>query len=184
MSLDKYKINKEHNLLIRYLSLFTLILFFQNQIFFNSMIHIYNIISKFILSFFIEINLINNLLILSNNYTYIINQYCISPNSYLLICLVFLTIPLKLKSLFKIILKSILIFSIFNLIRIIFLMLVHLKLGQEIFNKYHNFFFQSLTAIAITIIVIYYLKTTNIKNKIPLYTDIKYLINEIIKNKK
>lgn len=175
---------KETNIFLRYISIVILIVIFLSNAFLDFFIWLFTIISYYFLQLFIGVELIDLKLHLTNNYIFIVVKECIAPSAYILITLIFLTLPLKFSKIIKPYLYSILIFSLFNLIRILFLMWVHITFGAEYFDKYHLIFYQGLSGIVVALIVIYYLRKNKIKKVYPVYSDLKYLTENIKFNKK
>ncbi|MCA9460229.1 MAG: hypothetical protein KC550_06800, partial [Nanoarchaeota archaeon] len=147
--------------------------------FLNSIIYIFNWISYYFLNFFVSTELINGDLILEGKNRFIIVKECIAPNAYILIGIIFMTLPVSFKTLRKILFKSILIFTFFNLVRILFLMWVHVIFGAYYFEKYHLVFYEGLSGIVTALIIIYYLRKEKIKKVYPVLSDVKYLLNSI-----
>jgi hypothetical protein len=109
------------------------------------------------------------------NYNLTINMIreCIAPSAYILFSIIFLSIPLKnLKYNFELLIKSYIIFTVINFIRIFLLILIHLTYGNYIFNQFHFYIYSILGSLICAIIVLYLYKKYNLRKKIPVYTDI------------
>ena len=83
------------------------------------------------------------------------------------------------KKIYKAILKSYLIFTVLNFLRIIILMSVFIYLGKETFDKIHVIFYEFVSGIMVACVVIYYLKKHKIRKIYPFFSDIKHLISQI-----
>ena len=174
---NNYINSYDKEILIRYFSLILFTLLFVNDIFVDFMSFILTNLSHLILNLFFEIELINNFTLLVNNSNYFeVVRECVAPSAYLFLSTIFLTIPIKLNKLFNILIKSIILFSIFNLFRIIILIIVFIVYGQEIFDNLHLLFYQVLSGIFVGFMIVYYLRKNNIKNKFPLIEDVKYIV--------
>ncbi|MCA9460437.1 MAG: hypothetical protein KC550_07870, partial [Nanoarchaeota archaeon] len=172
----KYENTKELNIFLRYIFLVFLIIIFLSDFFLNVIIFLFNWISYYFLNIFVSTELINGDLILDGKNKFIIVRECIAPSAYILIGIIFMTLPVAFKTLSKILLKSVLVFTLFNLIRILFLMWVHIIFGAYYFEKYHLVFYEGLSGIVTALIIIYYLRKEKIRKVYPIFSDIKYLI--------
>jgi len=142
-------------------------------------------ISYYFLKIFIEVNLIDGAIHLSNNFIFLIVEECIAPNAYMLITLIFFTLPINnFKLVFSLWFKSIVLFSAFNLIRILFLMWIHITYGLYYFEKYHLIFYQGLSGVVVALIIIYFLRKNSIKKVYPIISDVRYLIKQVKLKKK
>jgi len=168
---------------IRYILIIILILFFLNKSFSTPLSIILTKISYYFLKTFTQVTLINNQITFPDGSTFLIIKECIASSAYILISIIFLSIPINPKITYKPILKSYLIFTIFNTLRIFLLMTIHIKLGQTIFDLIHIAFYEFISGIGVAIIIIYYLKKLKIKKIYPFYSDIIYLISQIKKKK-
>jgi len=115
----------------------------------------------------------------SVNYLFEIAKACIALSAYILISIVFFSIPIKFKKIVKIYLKSILVFTSFNIIRILVLMSINLILGKTYFELVHLAFYQLLSGVVTALIIIYFLKKEKITEVIPVFSDLKTLFLEI-----
>ncbi len=176
-----YANNVELFLFIRYFSIILLILLFQSSFFLDFFISVFTYISYWFLNIFLEVKMVDGALFLSNSNVFYVVEECIASSAYILITLVFFTLPLKPKDLSKMFLLSITWFTFFNLIRILFLMWVHITFGQYYFDKYHLVFYQGLSGVVVALIIIYYLRKNKITGLYPVISDLKFLISSIKK---
>ena len=175
--------NKIIHIFFRYSSLMILVYLFNLNLIKELLIKIYTLSSYYILNLFFKITL-NNDIIIINQSKFLIIESCVAIGVYLLISLIYFTIPIKIKNLFKIYIKSILFFSIFNLIRILLLITIQINFGQEIFEKIHLIFYETISGILTAGIITYYLKKEKITKIYPIYSDLKYIYQNIkFKNK-
>lgn len=176
--------NNPKILLTRYIIVSILILIFLSDIFTQNLSKLLTLISYYYLSIFTNVQLIDNQLIFPNGAIFLIIKECVAISAYILISIIFLTLPINPKKIYKEILNSYFVFTIFNLVRILILMTVHIKLGETAFNQIHVLFYEFISGVGVAIIVIYYLKKLKIKKMYPVISDIIYLIKEIFKTKK
>ena len=174
---------KEISIFARYIFLLFSTLIFLSTFFLNIMMSTFSYLSYLFLNLFTTATLSNNILTLPNNVLFLVVKECIAPNAYMLITLLYFSLPINSKVLVKIWLKSIILFSIFNLIRILLLMFIHVKFGIYWFDKLHLIFYEGLSGVVTALIIIYYLRKEKIVGVYPIYSDVKYLI-EILKGKK
>lgn len=170
---------EEFSITFRYITLFGLTYFFLSSFFLDFMIEIFLYMSYYFLKIFTQVNLVDGILYLSNNYQFLIVKECIAPSAYILISLVFLTLPVKLEKIYLIWFKSILWFSFFNIVRIFLLMWIHVEFGVLYFEKVHLLFYEGLSGIVVALIVIYYLRNNDIKKIYPIFSDVKHLFNSM-----
>lgn len=185
MGFFKKNIKKfELNIFYRYIFLFVLSFILLSSIFTTIFIEIFNKIIYFLFSFFISINIENSIIHISNSYFQIIPE-CIATHAYLLIAFFIFSYPFKFKASILIFLKSAFYFSIFNIIRIIFLFLIQIYFGQYYFNLFHLVFYEFLSAVISSFIVLYeiksnrkslFIKSNKNERILPLITDIKRLV--------
>lgn len=180
---QEVKYDTEFSILIRYVFILFSVYLFLSSFFLNFFMNLFSYISYLFLSLFTQVTFSGNIIKLPGNIFFIIVKECIAPNAYMLITLVFFSLPIDLKVLFKIWLKSILLFSFFNLIRILILMFIHVKFGVFWFDKVHLIFYEGLSGVVTALIIIYYLRREKIKGMYPIYTDIKYLIEKVSSKK-
>ncbi|NQZ85486.1 MAG: pacearchaeosortase [Nanoarchaeales archaeon] len=168
-------------LLVRYVMLSILINFFLSEIFYNTVANILTYSSYYFLLIFENVQLIGNNITLENGDIFLIVKECVAISAYILISLIFLSIPISTKKIYKAILKSYLIFTVLNFLRIIILMSVFIYLGKETFDKIHVIFYEFVSGIMVAFVVIYYLKKHKIRKIYPFFSDVKYLLLEIMK---
>ncbi|MFW6285547.1 MAG: hypothetical protein ACOC16_00075 [Nanoarchaeota archaeon] len=168
--------NKYFYILFRYLLLIFLIFFFQTDFFNNILIVIFTFISYFLLKNVTQVELLENSLLINNEYLFLIVEECIAPSAYIFISLIFLSIPIEMKNIFNILIRSIILFSFINFIRIFLLMLTHIYYGVILFEKLHMIFYEIVSGIILFFIIIYYLKKEKIRKKYPFISDIQRLI--------
>jgi exosortase/archaeosortase family protein len=174
----------EKLLFIRYSILSILIIFFLSEYFTKPMENILTNLSYYYLTLFTNVQLINNEIILENGHIFLIIKECVAISAYILISLIFLSIPINTKKIYKSILKSYFIFTILNLLRIVILMTVFIFLGEETFDKIHVLFYEFVSGVMVSGVVIYYLKKHKIRKVYPFFSDMKFLILEIKNHKK
>ncbi len=179
----KSNFEKEISILIRYLFIFISVYIFLSFYFSKFFMVLFTYISYYFLKLFTTVSLSSNILTLPGNTIFLVVKECIAPNAYMLITLLFFSLPIDLRIIFKIWLKSVFWFSFFNLIRILILMFIHVKFGVFWFDKVHLIFYEGLSGVVTALIIIYYLRKEKIKGIYPIYSDVKYLIG-IIKEKK
>jgi len=167
----------EVKLLIRYFLLMILILFFISNFFINILTDLFLKIVYFFFNFYKKIIIIETGFKIENNTTFLILKECIASQVYILITIVFFTLPIKLKKIFKIWSLSVIYFTILNLIRIIILIGIYLKFGIYYFEKLHILFYEGLTGVLTGLIIVYFVKKEKIK-VYPIYSDVKNIINK------
>ena len=175
---------REFSIFLRYLSIFALILIIQSYFFLDTLMKVFAYISYYFVSLFVTASLINWEIHIEPNTIFLIVEECIAPAAYMLIGIIFLTLPIAWRTIVKSIVYAFLAFTIFNILRIFILMWIHLRYGVETFDKYHLLFYDFLSGIGVGLIIIYFLYKYNIKKVYPIYSDVKYLISVIVKNKK
>lgn len=180
---QKLKYKKEISIFIRYIFILFSVYLFLSEIFLNILMTSFSYISYLFLKLFTTPTLSENIISLPENIKFLVVKECIAPNAYMLITLVFFSLPIELKILFRIWIKSILWFSFFNLIRILLLMFIHVEFGLVWFDKVHLLFYEGLSGVVTALIIIYYLRREKIKGVFPIYTDVKYLV-ELLNSKK
>lgn len=187
--MKKQKINlnsnifqKEISIFIRYLFILFSVYLFLSTIFLNIMMDFFTYISYLFLNLITTPTLLENTISLPGNVIFLVVEECIAPNAYMLITLVFFSLPIEFRILFKIWLKSVLWFSFFNLIRILLLMFIHVEFGTVWFDKVHLIFYEGLSGVVTALIIIYYLRKENIVKKYPIYSDVLELIGIIKKD--
>lgn len=180
---QKLKYETEISIFIRYAFILLSVYFFLSEIFLNVLMTSFSYISYFFLKLITTPTISENIISLPGNVMFLVVKECIAPNAYMLITLVFFSLPIELKTLFKIWLKSVLWFSFFNLIRILLLMFIHVELGTVWFDKVHLIFYEGLSGVVTALIIIYYLRREKIKGIFPIYSDVKYLVQTLNRKK-
>lgn len=171
--------SKEFNIFFRYIALMLFIAFFLSNMFLNFMSIFFLQVSSLFVNIFVDAKIIGGALHLANDSIFLIVEECIAPSAYILIFLIFLTLPISYKKLFRILIYTFILFSFFNLVRILFLMWVHMEFGLYYFEQYHLLFYKGLTGVVTGLLIIYFLRKDEVKRIYPIYSDIKYLIKKI-----
>lgn len=111
-------------------------------------------------------------------------QACIAASAYyLLLILILLTKDIKFKTIIKMFVLGSFLILIANIVRIIILILVLLHIGINWFETVHLFFWRLVASVIVVIIWIYLVRKYQIKS-IPIYSDIRYLLDRSIFKKK
>ena len=174
----KYKLkflkNKSFVILLRYLILlglmFTLPLIY--KIF--TPLTIYPSVS--LLKLFYDVT-INNLLIVINDKTFIqIIPACIAGSAYLLLLMLNLSVPIKLKKRVYLIFISFFTLLILNILRI-FILSVLFHHNFIFFDLTHKLFWYFLSTAFVVLIWLFIVKNYSIK-EIPVYSDVRYLARQ------
>jgi len=167
LKISKLKSNYFIQVLVRYLFIFFINFFLFSKFFSNSMSYLFTQISYWSLSIFYNIDLFKQSIFYKYNEILIVES-CISIPTYIFFTLFFFA--LNEKRVFKAWLLSCSIFSVLNLFRMIFLILILIHFGNEIFINIHFIFYQALTSFFT--IIIYMLIYIKYKFKtIPVYSD-------------
>lgn len=180
----KYLSKIEKQILIRYFFLITLTYIFLNNFFLYYIQILYTNIIYFFLNLFIPIKINSNIILIKSlNISFEVINACVANQAYILIGFIFLSIPIKnIKILFIIIVKSFILFSIFNLLRILLLIIIYFYFGEVWFKNLHLLFYEFLSGVITGIIIIYYLRKYNnyyIKNqRLPIISDLKNILKE------
>ena len=164
---------------LRYSLILMLTIFFLSEVFVNIVSFILIKLSYYFLKTFTDVMLINQELVFPNGAIFLIVKECIATSAYILITLIFLSIPIHPKDIYRSILKSYIVFTIFNIIRIFILMFVNIKFGEQMFNMIHLAFYEIISAIGAAVIIIYYLRKQKIRRLYPFVSDMKHLIFEV-----
>lgn len=110
-----------------------------------------------------------------NQYSFFFVPACIASSAYYLMSLLVLTTrDISLNKSIKMLLIGFLGIFTLNIIRIVFLILVFIYFGLDIFNKVHLVFWYGVSTLFVVIIWLFLTKLYKIKT-IPVYSDIKYL---------
>lgn len=170
--------NSYISIIIRYLLIVLLILSINSKLFISTLSKLFLYSSYFTTNLFGSSYISGIYLYFANSSFFIIKE-CLALNAYILIAFLFLSIPLNLKLLSKTLIKSFIILTFFNFLRIIVLMYIYVFYGDIGFEILHYLFYQGLSGIFVALIVIYYLKKEEIKHLYPIYSDLKYLIGRL-----
>ena len=161
------KNEKEFSILIRYTSLVLLIFIFQTDLFNRILEIVFNQIAYWFLNLFTNTILQDSILYINNQFMFLIVDECLAASAYIFIATILLTMPINLKLNFNILWKSLIVFTFVNLIRILFLMWVHLIFGETAFNNIHLIFYEAVSGILVALIIIYFLKKKQNKKTLP-----------------
>jgi exosortase/archaeosortase family protein len=138
------------------------------------------VLSSILLGFFYKVSIIGNTISL-NNITYIeIISACIAGSAYLFLLILNLTTPMENKKRFFSIAFSFLALLILNVFRIFLLSILYYN-NSIFFGLTHLFFWYFLSTFFVIFIWFLSVKLFSIQ-KIPIYSDIKYIINRIKTN--
>lgn len=170
--------NSYISIIIRYLLIVLLILSINFKLFISTLSKLFLYGSYFITNLFGS-SYISGIYLHFGNSSFFIIKECLALNAYTLIAFLFLSIPLNLKLSSKILIKSFIILTFFNFLRIVGLMYIDVFYGNIGFEILHYIFYQGLSGIFVALIVIYYLKKEKIKHSYPMYSDLKYLFGKL-----
>ena len=119
-----------------------------------------------------------------NGSEFVMIEACIATSAYyLLILLILTTKDIGFKKSISMLLLGSLLILLMNIFRIIFLILTVLKLGDNWFGIIHMTFWYFISSIYVFLVWILLIKKFNVHN-IPIYSDAKYLINQIKKKRR
>ena len=171
------KINKIYLITIRYLILLG---------FMFSIGLIYLIFTKLTINsvafllrmFFEEVVIKGNIIVIGFDVIQIVPA-CVAGSAYLLLLILNLTVPMKLKKRIKFILLSFAILFVLNVLRIVFLASLYVN-GSVYFDFSHKLFWYGLSTVFVVGIWFGMVRVFKIK-KIPVYTDVLYFLKEIKK---
>lgn len=164
------------SIIIRYFLIIILVNFFLLTWFSEILGFIFTRISYFFLSLFFDVSLVLGNILWNNHLFSIVNE-CIGVSAYVLLSFLFFSMPLRKNILLKALGFSLLVYSLANLMRIMFLMAVFILFGENFFESLHLIFYQALTGVIVGFIFVYFYRKYKIKEK-PLISD----INMILKN--
>jgi exosortase/archaeosortase family protein len=135
-------------------------------------------LSAFLLKiFFSQVSVYQNFLSINSNIFIQLIPACIAGSAYLLLLILNLSVPMKIKTRICSILFSFLILLLLNVIRISLLAFIY-KENLTLFNTTHMIFWYFLSTIFVIGIWFLTVKIFSIK-EIPIYSDIKSLIKDI-----
>ena len=163
--------NKLYGLILRYLTLIAVAL--PNLWIFYSIftpLTIYPV--YFILSLFMAVTLLDNVLILQG-LTITLVEACIAGAAYYLLLILNLTTPMSIKKRILSLLTSFALFLSVNIIRISASSVLALRY-PSIFNMTHMFVWYFLSGVIVFLVWIFTIKIFKIRD-VPVYTDIIYL---------
>ena len=132
-----------------------------------------------LLSLFYKIAIYENIIVINSTTFIQIIPACVAGSAYLLLLILNLSIPMKLKKRVQSILFSFILLLTINILRISVLSGWYHK-NMLFFDFTHAFFWYVLSTIFVIFIWLLIIKIFSIK-EIPFYTDFKYLINDIKK---
>ena len=135
--------------------------------------------SSKLLSPFYKIIVHENIIVINSTTFIQIIPACVAGSAYLLLLILNLSIPMKLKKRFQSILLSLILLLAINILRI-FILSIWYHNNILFFDFTHAFFWYVLSTIFVIFIWLYIIKIFSIK-EIPFYTDFKSLISSIKK---
>lgn len=176
MKKRKKYLNKTYSVLLRYLTLLVLMTF--------SLSIIYKIftpltidVTASLLKSLYDITVHDTLIIIDSRTFIQIIPACVAGSAYLLLLIINLTVPMKLKKRIKSILVSFLILFTLNIFRI-FLLAILYHNNTPYVDFTHKFFWYFLSTVFVILIWFLIVKIFSIK-EIPVYTDFKFLVKNI-----
>ena len=134
----------------------------------------------FLLSLFYEVSLAGNVLILEGFPIHLV-EACIAGSAYYLLLILNLTTPMDLKKRIYSLSFSFLLFLFVNILRILLFSILFIN-AFSLFNLTHLIFWYFLSGFLVFLIWLAEIKIFKIK-QIPVYSDIRYLYNQIKKSK-
>ena len=161
-----------NTILLRYFLLLLLTSLFITT-FFTTMMSEILAFSTFLIFFpFLKTQIISNQIIINDTFSFTIVESCIAPAAYILISLIIFSMPNDFKKISKTFTSSILLFTLFNLLRICVLIVIFILFNENTFNKYHIIFYELLSGIITASILIITIKRFNLRG-IPIISDVK-----------
>src|SRR3989344_909424 len=137
--------------------------------------------TAFLLNIFYKVSISIDIITISPSTIIQIIPPCVAGSAYLLLLILNLTVSMKPKTRIGSILFSILVLFMLNILRI-FLLAVLLVNNSQFFDFTHKLFWYILSTLFVVIIWFFTAYLFKIK-QIPVYSDIKYLIDNIKKRK-
>jgi exosortase/archaeosortase family protein len=129
-----------------------------------------------LLSIFTPVTLNENMLTLQSA-SFIIIPACIAASAYLFLAiLILLTRNISFRKGLELFLMGSGLIFLFNVIRILLLIFVYVKLGENYFQAIHLTFWYVLSTIVVVLIWIFLTKKYKIK-EVPVYSDLKSLVS-------
>lgn len=172
---------KGSSLVIRYTLMLSVTFIFLSTTFTQIMIKIFSTLIFLIYLPFTKVEIINeNLLMFENGSSFLLIEQCIAASGYLILFIFIFAINFEFKKIALLSLKLFLIFTLFNLMRILSLIYLELLFSKEIFDFAHFIFFEVLSAFVTVLLLVILLKTQT-RKEIPFYSDITYLLSQIKK---
>jgi exosortase/archaeosortase family protein len=156
---------------LKYLVILVLILFLTTPVFEEILSMITLILLKLV--FFKAIIL--NSTIYFNHYSFEVTSACLATFAYILTLIFTLTIPNKNR--FEYFGIGVLLIFIFNLLRIIILILGTIIFGEGYFHLVHFLFYSIFSGFGVILIILLIYKKYNIK-EIPFYSDVKHILSK------
>ena len=176
---EKETLKKIQKTLVRYLILLIIgIIFFLSPLLYNFLSSLTIHSSSFLLNLFYSNTILENQLFFSDHIIMLIPA-CVATSAYLLLIILNLTTPIKIKKRISLLITSLLTFFILNITRILLLSLLFLN-NSSYFSSLHQFSWYFLSTIMVVGIWFILAHIFKIKT-IPVYTDIKTLLNLIKK---
>jgi exosortase/archaeosortase family protein len=172
----------EKKLIVR-LSFALIAILFYNIIFYESVKPLTIFGSYFFLSLFDTGLTMTKTAIISGTHTFEFIRACIASSAYfLLFILIISTKDIRFVKSINMILVGSLLILLMNIFRIDLLMLASLKFGKEWFDVIHLIFWKFLSTIYVAAVWIFLVWKFKIKT-IPIYSDVKELINHLKQSK-
>ena len=138
----------------------------------------------FLLKIFYQVSILGEIIVIFPDTVIQIIAPCVAGSAYLLLLILNLTLPMKLKTrVYSILFSTVLLFAL-NILRILFLAVLLVN-SSQFFDFTHKLFWYFLSTVFVAGIWFFTAFLFRIK-QIPIYSDIKYLISSIKvkKNKK
>lgn len=134
-----------------------------------------------IYSIYFITNLIYNsslqgIILIVNSHSIQFIDACIAGSAYLLLLILNLLTPMNYKKRIKIIVIDFLLFYIFNIARILILIILLVN-NNAIFDITHKITWYGISTIFVLLIWFFNIKIFNLKT-IPIYSDIKFILNQ------
>ncbi len=171
-------LNKKIEIFLRYTTFLFLVLLLTSEFFSKALISVFTSVSYFILKFFVPVEVVGSVLLVAQSQVYSIISACIAPSAYILIAMVFFSLPLDYFKSVKLFIYGFLTFTVLNLLRIIIFMFINLHIGKEVFEILHILFYEVFSGIFVAVLIIYFLRKSKIKSQYPFVSDIIYLKNQ------
>lgn len=131
-------------------------------------------LSYWLLKLFLDVSLVEGVIMLAGN-GFVIVDACVGMFTYLLFALLFFSIPMKFAKAFKLFCYSFVVFTFFNLLRIVLLVIVFALGGRSLFYGVHLLFYEFLSGVVSVLIFIYFHRKYGLKG-VPFVSDFKKLL--------